>query len=112
MMQVPAMPLERFRQTAAHAEEAGMDLTGLFLVIARRGPGPPNLCRLLISRNARSEHPRSQHARRRSLRVRDAPLRHENFSGMSPQGPARTGSAMLDLQNPPPYLEEKLPGVA
>jgi hypothetical protein len=57
MMQVPAMPLERFRQTAAHADEAGMDWAGLVRSIARRGPGLSNLCHLLVGRHALPEHP-------------------------------------------------------
>jgi len=39
---------------------AGMmktDLTGLRRLMARQGPGLPNLCRPLVGRNALTDHP-------------------------------------------------------
>ena len=52
----PAGGRKQFR-AAARVDKARTDLTGLLWLIARRGPGLPNLCRLLVGRNALPEHP-------------------------------------------------------
>ena len=44
-------------QSAYRTDEARTDRTGLCRLIARRGPGLPNLCRLLVGRHALPEHP-------------------------------------------------------
>ena len=45
------------QRTEPRAGQARMNLTALLQLRARRGPGLPNLCRLLADRNAPPENP-------------------------------------------------------
>jgi len=51
------VPARFHRSPAYRADEARTDRTGLRRLIARRGPGLPNLCRLLVVRTALPENP-------------------------------------------------------